>query len=91
MMMSPFSRCGRIASICLSIGIAGLHHQHHATGPLQQSYEFLDGMRANDLRPFGFVRDELVYFGNRPVEHGNFVAVIIHIEHQVLAHDGQPD
>ncbi len=71
--------------------VAGLHHQHDAPRPLQHFREFFDGMRADYLRALGFVVDELVDFGNGSIEDRHFVSVVVHVQDQVLAHDGKAD
>ena len=58
---------------------------------LQQRNEFLDRVGAHNLRALGFVRNKLIYFGDRSIENGDLVAVIVHIQDQVLAHHGQAD
>src|SRR5947209_16281684 len=51
-------------------------------------------MRPDYLRAFGFVADELVNFGHCPVPYRDLVPVVVHVQHEVLAHDSeanQPD
>jgi hypothetical protein len=48
-------------------------------------------MGANHLCAGRLMRNKLIYLGNGSIENRDFVAVIIHIQDQVLAHHGQPD
>ena len=70
--------------------VAGLHHQHDAARAFQQADQFLDGMRADHLRAFSFVGEEVVDFGDGAVEDGYFEAVVIHVENEILTHHGEP-
>ncbi len=70
---------------------AGLDHQHDPARPFEQRRQFGQRMRADDPRPFGFAAQELIHAGGRAVENGHREPVVVHIEHQVLAHDGQSD
>src|SRR5437773_273415 len=46
-------------------------------------------MRASDLRTFRFILEEIVDLRNRAVEHGHLIAVVVHVQDQVLTHNGQ--
>jgi len=71
-------------------GLAGLHHEHDLTGPFQQGRQFLDRMGAEDgFASRGGSFQELVYLGNRTVEGYHRVALVIHVQDEVLAHHGQ--
>jgi hypothetical protein len=48
-------------------------------------------VRSNHLRSFGLVVKKFVYLRGRPVEDRNLVAVIVHVQNQVLAHYRQTD
>jgi len=48
-------------------------------------------VRANNFRALRFVLNKIVYFRNSTIEYGNFVAVIVHIENEILAHNGKAD
>ena len=72
-------------------GLAGLDHEHDAARALEQAGELLDGMRADDLGALGFVGEEVVHLGDGAVEDGDLEAVVVHVEDEVLAHDGQAD
>ena len=50
-----------------------------------------DGVGADDLRALGGVVQELVDLGRRAVEGDHGEAVVVHVQDQVLAHDGQAD
>jgi hypothetical protein len=45
-------------------------------------------MCANDLGVLGAFGEELVHLGHGTVEDGNRKAVVVHVQCQVLAHDG---
>ena len=60
-------------------------------GRLEQADEFFNGVRADDLRALGLVGDEVVDLGDGAVEDGDLEAVVVHVEDEVLAHDGQAD
>ena len=65
--------------------------QHDAARLLEQADHFLDGVGADDLRALGFVGEEVVDLGDGAVEDGDYEAVVVHVEDEVLAHDGQAD
>ena len=60
-------------------------------GVFSSRAHFLDGVRPDDLRSLGFVGEEVVHLGDGAVEDGDLVAVVVHVQHQVLAHDRQSD
>ncbi len=72
-------------------GLAGLDHEHDAAGLLEQGGHFLEGVRADDLGAFGLVGEEIVHLGDGAVEGDHGEAVVVHVQNQVLAHDGQPN
>ena len=72
-------------------GIAGLHHQHHAARLLQRLDQLRNRVRADNLRAFGFVVQEVVNFGHCSIEYGDAISMVVHIQDQILAHDGQAD
>src|SRR6185312_603322 len=45
----------------------------------------------DDIGTFGLVADELIDFGDGAVIDRNFESVVVHVEDQVLAHDGESD
>src|SRR5438105_842217 len=71
--------------------LARLDHHHDATRTLQCANEFLDGVSADDLRSRSFVLNKIVDLGDGAVEDRDLVAVVVHIEDQVLPHDGEAD
>jgi hypothetical protein len=48
-------------------------------------------VRADDLGALGLVGEEVVDLGNGAVEDGDFEAVVVHVEDEVLSHDGKAD
>ncbi len=48
-------------------------------------------MCADDFGAFGFVVEKFVHFGNGAIEDSDGEAVVVHVEDEVLAHDGEPD
>ena len=71
--------------------LAGFDHEHDAARALEQAGQFGQRMGADDLRALGFAAEKLIHPGDRAVEHGHGEAVVIHVEDEVLAHDGQTD
>src|ERR1017187_2335993 len=69
--------------------VAGLHHDHHPARRLEQPAQLLHGVRADHLRALGFILDEVVHLGDGAVEYRNLVAVIVHVENQILPHPRQ--
>ena len=73
-------------------GLARLDHQHDLAGTLQQADHLFDRVGADDVRvSFGCLVQELVDFGHGAVERNHGVAVVGHIQNQVLAHHCQTD
>ena len=70
---------------------AGLHHQHDAARPLEQRRQLLDAVCSHDIGPLGLVGNEVIDFGDRPVEHGNLEPVVVHVEDEILSHDCKAD
>ncbi len=60
-------------------------------GRLEHADELFDGVRADDLRALGLVGQKVVDLGGGAVEDGNFVAVVVHVQDEVLPHHGQAD
>ena len=48
-------------------------------------------MRAEDFRALGFVGEEVVHLLHRAVEGHDGEAVVVHVQNEILAHDGQSD
>ncbi len=72
-------------------GRAGLDHDHDLARPLQRGDQLLDGVAADDLFALGPAGEELVDPSAGAVEHGHGVAVALHVQDEVFAHDGQAD
>src|SRR5262249_28074967 len=71
---------------------AGLHHQHDFARPLEQLRHFFERMRAdNRLAPLGGVLEEFIDLRCGAIERDHRVPVVVHIEYEVLAHDGEAD
>lgn len=75
----------------LVYGISGAHHQHDDARLFQAIGEFLQAMGADDLGAFGGALQEFVHFGGAAVVGSDFVAVVVHVEDEVLPHDGKAD
>jgi hypothetical protein len=72
-------------------GLAGLHHQHGAPGPLQAGDEFLDAVATDELLALASAVHEIVDLADGPVIAGHRKAIALHVEHQVFAHYRQTD
>ena len=72
-------------------GVAGLDHQHDAARLFSSPTNSCDGVSADDVGALGFVGEEVVHLGDGAVEDGHLVAVVVHVEDEVLAHHGQAD
>ena len=70
-------------------GLTSFDHDHDAAGFLEEADHFLNRMRADDMGAFGFFGDKFVHFGDGAVEGDHRVAVVVHVEDEILAHDGQ--
>src|SRR5262245_56051192 len=46
-------------------------------------------MRANDIRAFGFLVEKLVHLRHRSIKCDHSKAVVVHVQNQILAHNGQ--
>ena len=55
-------------------------------GLLERLYQLFNGMRADNLRALGLILDKVVYFGDGSIENGDLVAVVVHIQNQILTH-----
>ena len=90
-MMSPSSRCGISWSIKSSTGLPALTisitRRGRLSAPASSSIECVPTI----LRPLALAVDKLVHAGQGAVVHGHGKAVVLHIQNQVLAHDGQAD
>lgn len=64
---------------------------HDPAGFLQRVDQFFERSRADDVRAFGAFAEELVDLFDGSVVGGDDETVIVHVQYQVLAHDGQAD
>ena len=70
---------------------AGLHQQHDAARFLEQPDEFLEAVRADDLGALGLVGEKFIDLADGAIVDRDDKAVVVHVEDDVLAHDGQSD
>ena len=70
---------------------ARFDHHHDPPGLFELRHEFGDGMGALDLGALRLVREEVVHLGGGAVVGHDGEAVVVHVENQILAHDGQAD
>ena len=71
--------------------VAGLDHEHDAARSLEHRAELRNGMRADDCGAFCLVGEEIVDLRDGSVEDRDLESVVVHVEHQVLAHDREAD
>ena len=72
-------------------GVAGAHHQHDDARFFEAVGEFLQAVGACDLGAFGGALQEGFDFVGAAVVGDDFVAVVVHVEDEVLPHDGEAD
>ena len=72
-------------------GFAGLDEHHHAARLLEHGNHFRDRVRAEDFGALGLVGEERVHFFRGAVVSDDGEAVVVHVEDEILAHDGQTD
>jgi hypothetical protein len=60
-------------------------------GRLRRLASSSDGVGADDVGALGFVGEEVVDLGGGAVEDGDFEAVVVHVEDEILSHDGKAD
>ena len=75
----------------LVYGISGAHHQHDDARFCKAVGEFLQAVGAADLCVFGGTLQEGIDFVGAAVVGDDFVAVVVHVEDEVLPHDGEAD
>lgn len=76
----------------MDLNDVGTFDEHHdATWFFQRVDQFLERMRADDVGAFGALAEELVHLLDGPVVRGDDEPVVVHVQYQVLAHDGQAD
>ena len=75
-----------------STGLPALTMHHDAARALELRDHFLDGMRADDLAcPCASLARNSSTFDDGAVVGHDGEAVVVHVEDEVLAHDGQAD
>ena len=70
---------------------AGFDHQHDFSRRSELRHELLDAVGTDNLGTAGRTGEELGGPSRGAVEHRHRVAVVVHVQYQVLAHDSQPD
>ena len=60
-------------------------------GVFSSPHNLLDRVRPYYLRALRLIREEIVHLGDGTVEDGDLVAMVVHVQHQVLAHHRQSD
>ena len=68
-----------------------LHHDHRLAGPCEGSDEFLECLGGNDPLSLGAALRELLGHGRGAVENADGESLALHVEDEVLAHDGEAD
>ncbi len=71
--------------------LAGFDHEHDAARAFEEGGHFGEGVGAEDAGAFGFLVEEVVDFGDGAVVGHDREAMVVHVEDEVLAHDGQSD
>jgi len=71
--------------------LAGLDEHHHSARQLELGNHLSDGMCAEHFRALGLVREEVIHFFRGAVVGDDGEAVVVHVENEILAHDGQTD
>ena len=70
---------------------AGLDHEHDAAWLFEKPGHLLQRVGAENLRALGLVGEEVVHLRGGAVVGHDGEAVVVHVEDEVLAHDGQAD
>jgi hypothetical protein len=65
--------------------------QHHPARPFETGDQLLDTPRADHFPAVGRAGEEIVHLRYRAIEHRHPEAVVVHVEHEVLAHHRQTD
>src|ERR1039457_2690727 len=71
--------------------LAGLDEHHHAARGLEVGNHFRDGMRAENFRPLRLVCEKMIHLFRGAVVSDDGKTVVVHVENEILAHDGQTD
>ena len=72
-------------------GAAGLDHDHGLAGTGEGGDELLEGLGRDDVLPLGAALGELLGHGRGAVVDADGEALALHVEDEVLAHDGEAD
>lgn len=76
----------------LETALAHTFDEHHnPTGFFQRIDEFLQRMGADDVGAFCAFAEEFVDLLDGPVVGGHHKTVVVHVQYEILAHDGQAD
>ena len=75
----------------LVYNLAGLDHDHDATGSLEFADQLLNGVRAFHQCALGLVGQKVIDLGGGAIEDCNFVAMVVHVQNEVLPHYCQPN
>ena len=71
--------------------LPSLDQKHHPPRPLQHRDHLLNRVGSQHFRALRLVREKIVHLGDGTIKGHHGVAVVIHVQNNVLAHDGQPD
>ena len=70
-------------------GGACLDHEEDLARSLQRRHEILKGMGAVNVQALSATFHELVHLLDGAVEHADTEALALHVQHKVLAHNGE--
>lgn len=68
-----------------------LDQQHDLPGALQLGDHVLERVGSNHFGVLSLIGEELLDLGHRAVVGAHHESLLVHVEYQVLAHDGQAD
>src|SRR6185436_5209741 len=69
--------------------LASFHHEHYPARPLELRHNVLDGMSTEYIGAFGFLVKKIVDLRDGTVVGNNPKPVVVHVEDEVLTHNGQ--
>lgn len=75
----------------LVYGVTSTNHHHDLSGLLQDFAELLKRVGSHDVLSLSTSLDELVNNGGGSVEHGDLEAMALHVQDEVLTHNGKTD